>query len=221
MNFVKENNELIENPLNQMNERLEKVLTKIIADHNSHAKWINLLSYLEFIGSRKIFKTQKNGFISEELLKHASDEARHALILKQMIGKITENENFQYYDSKYMINAYSGFRYIQNLDSMVKKQLLKISAFKEDFSYMCYVYVSYVIEVRANWLYAIYSGLLSKTGSNVNVSAIISDEVRHLDDMTCEIGKLDPNSESNIVYFLNKEGLLFERFLCNLEKSLN
>jgi hypothetical protein len=202
-------------------ERLEIALVKIIADDLTHAKWIHLLSYMEFIGSRKIFKTQKNGFISEDLLKHASDEARHSLVLKQMIQKITNDKHFEFFDTKYMINSWSGYRYMQNLDSMVKNYFEKISTYKENFSYVCYVYVSYIVEVRANWLYAIYAQVLTKTGSNVNVSGIIADEVRHLDDMTNEIIKIDFNSEANIEYFLKKEALLFERFLTNLEKSLS
>jgi len=55
----------------------------------------------------------------------------------------------------------------------------------------------------------------------VNVSGIISDEVRHLDDMTHEISVLDPDRETNIAYFLDQEQILFERFLLNLERNFS
>jgi len=202
-------------------QRLENILTKIIANNDTHARWMNLLSYLEFIGSRKIFKTQKNGSINEELLKHASDEARHALVLKQMIGKLTTDKHFDRYDARYMMGSFSGYRYIQNLDSMVKKRFQSTHPAGADISYVCYVYVSYVIEVRANWLYDIYAQLLTRANSTVNVSAIINDEVRHLHDMTREIGEIDKSSQDNVRFFLEQESLLFERFLRSLEKIVS
>jgi len=208
------------NQMSQSTKRLETVLLKIISDHHTHARWINLLSYLEFMGSRKIFKTQKNGRISEAILKHAADEARHALILKQMISKITDDSGFEFYNASHILNAYSGFRYMQSLDAMVKKYMLSVFGSGEDFSYICYVYMSYVIEVRANWLYDIYSGLLERNKSAIHVSGIISDEVRHLDDMSREITNIDSKSGEHIKYFLGRESMLFERFLTSVEHCL-
>ncbi len=202
--------------------RLKKHLNDIIQNNELHARWLNMLSYLEFVGSRKIFKTQKTGILNEEILKHASDEARHALILKQMCLKlgINPDENNKTYESDGLLCGYSAYRYFQSLDSMVKHDLDPKYGKEKDFSYRCYVYVSYIIEVRANWLYAIYSDILKQANSAVSVSGIINDEVRHLDDMEKEIRRVDPNCQARIPALLQKESDYFQRFLDTLERAL-
>jgi hypothetical protein len=198
----------------------ENLLDMIINDNILHSKWLNLLSYLEFIGSRKIFKTQQPGIINESVLKHASDEARHAFYLKQMIGQITSSNRFDKYQLNSMLKPFSGYRYIQSLDALVKRKIRNSLKNVKDISYICYVYMSYVIEVRANWLYDIYSAVLKKNNSKVNISMIISDEVRHLAEMKNEILKMDNRSVENISYFLENENQLFNRLLKNISKEV-
>ena len=199
---------------------MEKILVKIISSQTLHCQWLNLLSYLEFTGSRKIFKTQQNRYIGESVLKHASDEARHALLLKQMLGRIQSDEHYRFYDYKHMICPFSGYRYMQSLDSMVKRRLQESADYAPEFNYLCYIYVSFVIEVRANWLYDIYARLLTEAGLEIKLDGIINDEIRHLDQMKKEIDVLDKDQDTNIRFFLAREKILFERFLLNLQKAI-
>lgn len=209
---------LMADTIEKQETRLRTLLGRIIKNDQLHARWLNVLSYLEYIGSRKIFKTQKQNIINEAILRHASDEARHALALKQMVEKLLGQETISF-EKQGLLCGYSAFRYFQSLDIMVKKEL---SGDQDDvdFSYRCYVYVSYIIEVRANWLYRIYSEELKQNNSSVSVGMIISDEIRHLDDMQEEIGRVDPNYERRIENFLAQEDSFFGRFLSNLEKNI-
>ena len=50
---------------------------------NLHARWLNMFSYLEYIGFRKIVKSQGAENLSLETLGHAVEEGRHALMLKK------------------------------------------------------------------------------------------------------------------------------------------
>ena len=207
-----------EQTLTEQESRLRRLFERIIPDDELHAGWLNVLSYLEYMGSRKIFKTQKQDHIDEALLRHASEEARHALVLKQMVEKILPGQKNSY-EHEGLLCGFSAFRYFQSLDAMVKRGLSN-GGESRDFSYRCYVYVSYIIEIRANWLYKIYSEELKKAGSSVSVNMIINDEIRHLEDMKEEIERTDPGYESRIEDFLKREERWFVRLIDNLEKSI-
>jgi rubrerythrin len=174
-----------------------------------------MLSYLEYIGSRKIFKTQEQGVLNEAILRHASDEARHALILKTMIERLTPGENSGY-DPKELLCGYSAYRYFQSLDSIVKKTLQNRKAEFKNFAYACYVYVSHIIEIRANWMYAIYAECLDEKKSTVSVTAIINDEKNHLSDTELIIKNLDPRHGEYIYELDQKEKIIFLKFFNNI-----
>ncbi len=40
-------------------DRLEALVDRIVADPALHARWLNTFSYLEYVGFRKIVKSQK------------------------------------------------------------------------------------------------------------------------------------------------------------------
>jgi SPX domain protein involved in polyphosphate accumulation len=46
---------------------LEKCLAKILEDPNLHASWLNTFSYLEYVGFRKIVKSQDSESMSKLL----------------------------------------------------------------------------------------------------------------------------------------------------------
>ena len=58
---------------------MNEILELIVSDRFIHAKWLNALSHLEYIGTRKIIKSQLSENIDYETLKHIHEESRHAL----------------------------------------------------------------------------------------------------------------------------------------------
>ena len=58
-------------------------LTEIVEQPEQHAKFMNMLSMLEHMGSRKIMLSQMNRTLTEDSLKHLAEEARHAYFFKR------------------------------------------------------------------------------------------------------------------------------------------
>ncbi|MES0491917.1 MAG: hypothetical protein ABUK01_18120 [Leptospirales bacterium] len=213
------NPELIYDEYNKKFPETNAILEAIVNNDQTHARWLNVLSYLEYIGSRKIFKTQTSEVMNETILRHASDEARHALILKQLIEKLDSNQ-LESYDSNNLLFGFSGFRYFQSLDAMVKNEIAKDARPKTQTAYLCYVYVSLIIEIRANWLYELYAKVLKKLNSPVSVSSIINDEVRHLADTLKEIENIDDKQVNRIEHFVQQESEYFNRFYEALRNNI-
>lgn len=182
---------------------IEETLETIIESPELHAKWLNTLSFLEHIGSRKILKTQSSDKTSPEILRHAAEEARHAYIFKKMIDKTgLKSED---YSISSMLCGGAANRYFQGLDGMVKRTLKEKSISKD----MCYYYVTALIEERAGWLYPVYQKCLEKKKSPVDISNIIKEEERHLDEMHTELSGIDP---SVMKEFRKKEESLFQTY---------
>lgn len=80
---------LIISGMRQANERYEApvraYLDDIIKNRAAHAKFMNMLSMLEHMGSRKIMVSQmhKGETLTEDTLKHLAEEARHAYFFKR------------------------------------------------------------------------------------------------------------------------------------------
>jgi hypothetical protein len=64
--------------MNQTEIKLEVMIDKILADDRLHAKWLNTLSMLENVGARKISAYEDPRLVTEDVLKHALEESRHA-----------------------------------------------------------------------------------------------------------------------------------------------
>src|ERR1700712_1307162 len=62
---------------------LNTLLSKIIADNQLHAKWLNTLSLMENTGARKISASEDPLTVTYIILKHAAEEHRHAFNLKK------------------------------------------------------------------------------------------------------------------------------------------
>ena len=190
---------------------LEKTLEYIIEHPGLHARWLNTLSYLEHVGSRKILKTQSSDTTDENTLRHAAEEARHAYQFKKMIEKL--GSNIQDYSSEKMLCGFSANRYFQSLDSIVKKKIYK----DKKSSRICYLYVTALVEERAGSLYPLYQKVLKKMNSPVDLSNIIKEEERHLEEMYNGINEIDTGLMQE---FRREENKLFNRYLENLIKYL-
>jgi len=62
-----------------MQDGLKVLVDRIVVDPNLHARWINTFSYLEYIGFRKIVKSQplwllsgRSGFLAESARRKVS-----------------------------------------------------------------------------------------------------------------------------------------------------
>ena len=182
-------------------------LGPILQDQNLHAKFLNTLSFLEYIGARKIFKGRDEKSVDFETLMHMSEEVRHALLFKRLSIKVCSKK--RNYDSEGVFCFEITRRYIGDLDKYCEGLV------EQDD---CYALVSYIIEQRAVSFYRHYSRTLEKRGGGFSLKSLLVEEERHLEEMEAKIrGNLSPDVVRNAWNF---EGKLFENFVGALKREL-
>src|SRR3984893_11468108 len=131
-----------------------QLLTAIVASDALHAKWLNTLSFLENCGARKIAACENPTLVREEMLKHASEEFRHAHYLKRQIGRICPHPPANY-SLPTLLGGTASLHYLSSLDLHASRFLTIQNALPS-----AYLLVPYAIELRAEELYPLYDSLL-------------------------------------------------------------
>jgi len=206
---------------NEHIRRIEILLEEIIKNPTLHVKWLNTLSYLEHMGAKKIHKANLGLYVNEKILSHACEEARHAYFYKKSIRKIEPNlpEDFNYSYSN-LIAGFSSFKYFQRLDLEVLKYFQnKQKNFNKNFlAFLCYLYVTYLIEERADMVFNIYQERLEKLQIPINILSVIKEEEKHLIEIFDMIQKFDQEYDQHLQELSNLETNLFDWYLNRLEK---
>ncbi|MCS7204994.1 MAG: hypothetical protein NZ853_04805 [Leptospiraceae bacterium] len=205
---------------NEHIRKLELIIEKIIEQPELHAKWLNTLSFLEHSGSRKIHKANLGKYINESILSHASEEARHAYFFKRMMKKVlpekSQEMNYRYSN---LLLGFQAYRYFHGLDLQVYRYF-KQSYKREDLRFICYAYVTYLIEERASLVFGIYEERLKKKLPDISIMSVIKEEEKHLKEIYELLISFDPNHSENLAYLSEVEANLFEQFLTRLEKKV-
>jgi hypothetical protein len=198
---------------------LDQFLQAVLCDHQTHSLWLNTLSLLEHIGSRKILLTQSSEETSEMILRHATEEARHALFFKKAAGSISKNLDTGYRKNE-ILQGSSARVYFAKLDASVLRNLKKSKLQPSKLSYLAYLFTTTIIEKRAMIVYEMYDELLANRGESFSLRNLILEEEGHLDEMQTEIMRLDPEYRERLDELMNQEEKLFTRFLQKLQLSL-
>ncbi|EKP07198.1 MULTISPECIES: hypothetical protein [Leptospira] len=194
-------------------------LKKIIQDQKIHSRWLNTISFLEHIGSRKILATQSGFAVGEMILRHASEETRHAHFFKRMSERISPGTCPDYQMGN-LHCGFSAFLYFQRLDGMVLKNL-NSSGFKgKKRSFLSYLYVTHLVEERADFLYQEYDQILEENGIPVSLKAILKEEESHLSEMKDALYQEDSEYKTRYALFQEKEEKNYLKFEQTLLKSV-
>jgi bacterioferritin (cytochrome b1) len=192
---------------------LKQILERIVKDQSMHSKWLNTLSMMENAGARKIKACEHPLLVSEMILKHASEEARHAYYLKKQLSKIQEGA-CPTYEASYLLAPKQSQFYLDALDLRICKWLKQSYHWTGyELKYAAYLLVTYAIEVRAEHLYPVYKDVLTSTGSNVKVNTIITEEEGHLKEMKKQIHILFQGDERVATRAEETEQILYEEWL--------
>lgn len=186
--------------------RIERLLRSIVSNASVHGRWLNTLSFLEHVGSRKIFRARLGAEMNEMLLRHAAEEARHALFFKSMARRESGASDFQ---PESLLCGWSANRYIQSLDGKVREYL------GPNRDYHCYLLTTYLIEIRAGSVYPLYQQILTEAGSSISLRSVILEEEGHLREMTEEMAKHSLTRDAENLSAAEES--LFRRFLEKLE----
>ena len=128
--------------------QIEPLLTTIVASNELHAKWLNTLSFLENCGARKIAACEHPTLVKEEMLKHATEEFRHAHHLKRQIERVSFSQ-MDTYSLSFMLGRTATLHYLAALDLRASRYLKTLGLSKHSIKEAAYLLVTYAIELRA------------------------------------------------------------------------
>jgi hypothetical protein len=161
---------------------VSETLERIAANRPVHARFANTLSLLEYIGARKILKSQREGSVTAELLAHVSEEVRHAQALKRVALKLSDGALEGYGDDE-LLAGDEARAYIQAVDHT---PLLEGEGSRD--SWESYLYTTLLVEERANRIYPLYGPILSRAGFPGVMKGILKEEEAHLGDIRANLG---------------------------------
>jgi hypothetical protein len=183
-------------------EPVRRHLATLCHRPGEHARFLNTLSLLEHIGSRKIMTSQTHGPVSCETLKHLAEEARHAFFFKRAAEKMA-GRTLDYSDTDAMMPA-SARMYFGRLDASVSRALdADVSA------EVPYLYVSMIVELRAIWAYRLYHDVLSESSLNLSLRGLLAEEELHLPQMAERLAALGEDVDVRVPEFSKLEDGLF------------
>jgi rubrerythrin len=193
-------------------DRMKQVLSRLIEDPPRHARWLNTIALLEYTGARKMLKSQASQRMSEMILRHAAEESRHAHFFKRAALRIDPNLDSEFRDESLLCGT-AAKSYFYHLDHGVCGRLAEAGFEGDDLSYASYLYVTTLIEERADWLYPAYHQLLRQAKLPVSLAGIIAEEENHLEEMGGALEPIDSAWQARLESLRPYEAELFDGLL--------
>jgi len=154
----------------------KSVLTRLISKPEVHARFLNTISLMEYMGARKIMKSQREESVSAEILAHMAEEVRHAQVFKKLALKLSHGE-LKTYREEHLLAGPMARNYIQTVDQAIASALLG------ENSYLNYLLSTLLIEERANTIYPFYAELMEPLGLSSFIRNILKEEEHHLSEI--------------------------------------
>jgi hypothetical protein len=196
---------------------LEGLISQIVADPALHARWLNTFSYLEYVGFRKIVKSQRAEVLTAAILGHACEEGRHALGLKKLAVKLG-GAGFDSYAPQVLLCGEEAEAYFQDLDQSCDEAFADRSA--DERVRLAYGYVTWLVERRALDVYGLYKSALGDSEIARKLGGLLAEETKHLSDIETLLQAADPAFSTRSKEFEALENSLYEVFLAALTKAL-
>jgi hypothetical protein len=196
---------------------LADMIGQIVADTALHARWLNTFSYLEYVGFRKIVKSQRAEVLTAAILGHACEEGRHALGLKKLAIKLG-GAKFDSYAPDALICGEEAESYFQDLDRFCDEAFADRLA--EERAKLAYCYVTWLVERRALDVYGIYKHALGDSEIARKLGGLLAEETKHLADVEAMLRAADPSFTTRSRELEAVEAALYQIFLGALTKEL-
>lgn len=185
---------------------MKNIILKIIQNQTIFAKFLNTLSLLEYIGARKILKSQAQEKINLILLDHAEEELRHAQVLKRAALKLVPQ--FDTYSSETLLCGKQASQYFQTIDH----------TFNTLNPEHAYLYTTWIIEERALKFYSAFDEVLLENKMPTLFRGILIEEQNHLEVILAYLNNL-PEAQSKMQQAKELEDHAFKTFLAAVEKA--
>ncbi len=197
-------------------DRLAAVIAAVVTDDHVHARFLNTFSFLEYIGFRKIVKSQRAEVLNRSLLMHALEEGRHALLLKKLAVKLG-GQAFDFYRAETMFCPEAAKTYFQQLDHQCDARFAQLGDLER--SKLVYLYVTWLIERRALDVYGCYRDILGSSDLAPKLSALLAEEVGHLRAVEAGIAAGDPQHATRSAQFEALEAALYRDFVAAMARE--
>lgn len=198
-------------------DRLEAIVATIIATPALHARWLNTFSFLEYVGFRKIVKSQRAETLSGAVLNHAVEEGRHALGLRKLAVKLG-GPCFDSYAPETLLCGDEAESYFQDLDAACDAAFAQHP--EAERTRLAYATVTALVERRALDVYDAYKRALAGSEIARKLEGLLAEEVKHLGEVEswlAEAGALGVIAAANLSV---REARLYESFLDAVEHAL-
>ena len=206
---------------------LRALLSRVVAVPELHARLVNTLSRMEYIGVRKMLKARHADLLDEVGLQHIIEEASHALRLKRAAIKLNGDRaiGVKTYSASDTLAGPAGEEYMQSVDRACEALIEPLPFEGAQRSDANYLLSTAAIEIRADAFYPVYEECLRAAGASFSVSSILRDELRHLAEMQASLAALFPDDWEELVdRAVDAETLCFEHWLraisCAAQESL-
>ncbi|MGH6830958.1 MAG: hypothetical protein ACREDG_07370 [Methylocella sp.] len=197
--------------------RLEDLIGVVVADPAVHARWLNTFSFLEYVGFRKIVKSQRAEVLTAAILAHACEEGRHALGLKKFAIKLG-GAQFDSYAPEVLLCGEEAEAYFQALDKACDEAFADRSG--EERARLTYCYVTWLVERRALDVYGIYKKALGDSDIARRLGGLLAEETKHLADVEAMLHAGDPEFSTRSKEFAAVEAALYQNFIDALSREL-
>jgi len=195
-------------------EPVTALLDRFCAEPRLHARFMNTLSLMEHIGSRKIMATQHGDDLDQPTLKHLAEETRHAFFFKRHAERAARRTLS--YGAPELVAPAAARMYFQRLEAGIARRV------RDDAERRAvYLYTSMIVEFRAVWAYRLYQDALGRAGLPVSLKSLVAEEVGHLADMAGRLNDLGAFSTDRVAAFCAEERRLFERLVDALDAGGN
>ena len=197
---------------------LSDFLSTVVADDGLHVRWLNTLSLLEFMGTRKIARSMAERRTDEQALRHLAEEARHAHFFKRMIRKVQPDADPAYKKDE-LLCGFAAARYFHKLDARVRSEVLNLPCRPKDRTELCFLYVTTLIEERADTVYSLYDTCLQERQIPIRLGGLIQEEAGHMEDMLRSASRIDPDFAERLKAYREIEAELFAGFFQALQNA--
>lgn len=172
------------------NDRLYDVLACCLQNHWLHAALLNTLSLMESLGSQKIHRLLSKTRGSEELLKHAAEEARHAWFFKVKSIAVLSSRNLAQAKDLYLSKRTSKniFNKIEVATSRLLDRVLDSRG--DHWFYANYLLSTLIIENMADHFYRAYDEMQSTYPQRIKLRSILKEEEVHLAEVQERLSSL-------------------------------
>lgn len=189
---------------------MKTLLDKLLRIPPLYGRFLNTLSFLEYIGARKILKSQRQETLTLEILNHASEEIRHARVLKRLALKVAPTLCQDYAPSA-LLCGNEARAYIQAIDQMA-------AVLTNQDPWRTYLYATLAIEERALAFYAACETVLETQGQSA-FRGILHEEQQHLAQIRMLLAT-DSHYDSHYAQMQSLERQVFEALMAAMTTEI-